>query len=648
MLDTWNSKNIKSYCFSKDKRIAIVLDFEGIITVLSVPCLFKLWTHDNRKRENNCCVLSLDNNIVLFGRLDIALCLNEKREVPFFHGYDEHFLSCAFSPSGQRLITSDGSCFVKLWDVQRQILLMSLSATSLVDSCAFIATGAVIVADYHDVHQNEFAFDYNAFELRNHFGSKDCCANSSFSGYDFCAWNAITGQRIDKQMLDCCDLNRIYDTDLPRICYSCQQLGSNELYSLEKVKAVSCFAYHYSENWPLETFFYNGQKCVCDVEGNLVKFKESTHYEVVMSFPLFQTPFAFRKISRLKNDMFCVGNHDALYVFKVTEFYEEKKYSSISFSPDGSRLASCTSDGFIKIWNVYTSKVVQKFSINSGYSYVACWWSKQSLFVFDHENRISRLLKYSVDDSLTVQFRRCEEVSLSHLVKWLENLSKLVDFYNGLLIFECDFENTSVKGAVNAIEVSETLPPEILVTDSNDVSVSSDAKYIFIDKESSLGIWKKDVDKNLTLIYSFTRSLDSSSETDSDDSRLYHLFNCFDKCFFNGNSTFFYFECELQRDGEKYNNIYFVKMDSLEQQETKCCFEGNISHMFYLSEERILAIACTDFLHFYDLKSGKLRGVSSLPCSTEYLAIVKLCPKEKILAFVRTNGDIVFSKKYIS
>lgn len=104
LLDTWNSKNIKSYCFSKDKRIAIVLDFEGIITVLSVPCLFKLWTHDNRKRENNCCVLSLDNNIVLFGRLDIALCLNEKEKCLSFMDMTSTSCHAHFLPLAKDLL----------------------------------------------------------------------------------------------------------------------------------------------------------------------------------------------------------------------------------------------------------------------------------------------------------------------------------------------------------------------------------------------------------------------------------------------------------------------------------------------------------------------------------------------------------------
>ena len=63
-----------------------------------------------------------------------------------------------------------------------------------------------------------------------------------------------------------------------------------------------------------------------------------------------------------------------LIVFRTSESVCPKRVTWSSFSPDGSRLATCTSDGCIDIWNAHTSEVKQHFKQGEGKLPFACWW----------------------------------------------------------------------------------------------------------------------------------------------------------------------------------------------------------------------------------------------------------------------------------
>ena len=149
-----------------------------------------------------------------------------------------------------------------------------------------------------------------------------------------------------------------------------------------------------------------------------------------------------------------------------------------SFSPDGTRLASCTSDGFINLWNVDMCQVYQRFKSNVGASSAACWWSDRFLFVFCfiHETPGS-LSKYSVDENCEVTTTQGQSVSLCPVISEFSLFSRIVDFSEGYLSFECG-ETKPVK----VLDVNRIGPPESVIlpgiSPKMEIAVSSGACFV--------------------------------------------------------------------------------------------------------------------------------------------------------------------------
>ncbi|XP_028417480.1 uncharacterized protein LOC114541874 isoform X1 [Dendronephthya gigantea] len=137
-----------------------------------------LLIYSTKFQKISCCIFSPDRSLVLFGKLETAFNILEKREVPFFPGNEESFVSCAFSPNGKRLVTSEGSNTIKVWDVTKQRLVSSLCAEIPVDWCSFSITGLFIIGD-----------------------SKSSLRSSQYVCDSMCVWNAITFRRSDKRKL---------------------------------------------------------------------------------------------------------------------------------------------------------------------------------------------------------------------------------------------------------------------------------------------------------------------------------------------------------------------------------------------------------------------------------------------------------------
>jgi WD40 repeat protein len=98
---------------------------------------------------------------------------------------------------------------------------------------------------------------------------------------------------------------------------------------------------------------------------------------------------------------------------------------------------TCTSDGYINIWNVNTGQTEQRFKTNLGKSLFACWWSEKFLFVFNFWDRIASLWKYPVDDvDLKILFYQGQQVSLRHLGDEFVSLSVVADFSEGYLCYQ--------------------------------------------------------------------------------------------------------------------------------------------------------------------------------------------------------------------
>ncbi|CAB4006769.1 E3 ubiquitin- ligase DZIP3 [Paramuricea clavata] len=195
--DTVWEPGISAVGLSHDKTMAAVGNMDWTISVISVPSLVKLWEYSAELGSMNlptpvCCVFAPDDSFVLFGILETVLNIAERKLVTFFHGSKEAFSSCAFSPSGKRLLTSNGSNTIKLWDVSRQSLLSLLCADVCVNWCSFSSSGLFIIGDRKDAvdrsHEDVCFWESNDFIIEDRRPEDS-----------FCVWNAITWQRSDER-----------------------------------------------------------------------------------------------------------------------------------------------------------------------------------------------------------------------------------------------------------------------------------------------------------------------------------------------------------------------------------------------------------------------------------------------------------------
>ncbi|XP_028412211.1 uncharacterized protein LOC114535036 [Dendronephthya gigantea] len=172
----WEHKDvgfITAVALSNDEK-SVAVGIDNFIHVISLPTLVKIMSYSTKLKTIPCCTFSPDDSFILFGKLETAFNIAGRKEVPFFPGNEETFLSCAFSPNGKRLVTSDDSNTIKLWDVAKQKMLSSLCAGFRVGWCSFSVTGLFIIGNSE---------------------------SSSHPGYSFCVWNAITLQRMDERKL---------------------------------------------------------------------------------------------------------------------------------------------------------------------------------------------------------------------------------------------------------------------------------------------------------------------------------------------------------------------------------------------------------------------------------------------------------------
>ncbi|CAB4038660.1 E3 ubiquitin- ligase DZIP3, partial [Paramuricea clavata] len=504
---------ISAVGLSHDKTMAAVGNTDWTISVICVPSLVKLWEYSAELGSVNlstpvCCVFAPDDSFVLFGLLETVLNIAERKLVTFFHGSKEAFSSCAFSPSGKRLLTSNGSNTIKLWDVSRQSLLVSLCADVRVDWCSFSSTGLFIIGDRKDADPSYEDVDFlelNDFIIQNR-RSKD----------SFCVWSAITWQRSDERNIRYAKLKELQVGVLQnKKCNRCFRQGFKELISSRRLENELCVPLIFSEGQfeARSTGIYNGVNCIFSLKGYSFSVIESTHFTILASWNVFvdkRNNYCLCKITALENDLWFYADVEKLVVFRTLATTQEQlsrlprptRVLSSSFSPDGSRLATCASDGHINIWNVDTSQVEQRFKSNQGDSLFACWWSEEFLFVFDFFDRIPRLTKY-LHVNLEILFFVSLQVSLCHLLEEFVSLSALVDFSEGLLIFKCG--NTK---PVKVLDVNGTGEPRMVTLPEikawMDIIVSPGASFVFGGNMKFCCIWERITEEPVTyeVIYS--------------------------------------------------------------------------------------------------------------------------------------------------
>ena len=640
--DTVWEPGISAVGLSHDKTMAAVGNTDWTISVISVPSLVKLWEYSAELGSIDlhtpvCCVFAPDDSFVLFGILETVLNIAERKLVPFFHGNNEAFWLCAFSPNGKRLVTSDGLNTIKLWDVSRQSLLSLLCADVCVNWCSFSSTGLLIIGDRKDADPS--------YEDMNFLELNDFIIQNRRSKDSFCVWSAITWQRSDERNIRYAKLKELQVGVLQnKKCNRCFRPGFKELISSRRLENELCVPLIFSEGQfeARATGIYNGVNCIFSLKGCSLSVIESTHFTMLASWNFFvhisyhteRNNHCLCKITALEDDLWFYADVKKLVVFRTLATTQEQlsrlprptRILSSSFSPDGSRLATCTSDGHINIWNVDTSQVEQRFKSNQGDSSFACWWSEEFLFVFHFFDRTPSLTKY-LDVNLEILFFVSLQVSLCHLLEEFVSLSALVDFSEGLLIFKCG--NTK---PVKVLDVNGTGEPRMVTLPGikawMDIIVSPGASFVFGGNMKFCCIWERITEEPVTyeVIYSDNDSFLGSCEL--------HFACCFTK------------DSKIAVVRIKLPDIWhfdIIDLDSVVYKNIRLEEYPTGSKLFCLKKNRVVIVPSDHVIHFIDMDSGALLN----SCFQRYLTKdsleqLKLSPKETTIALPTMNGNMEF------
>ena len=609
---------------SKDKTIVALAQTDGTITVLSLPSLVELWQYSTEHRVK-CCTFAPDDSFVLFGKFETALSIADKREIPFFHGNQEIFQSCAFSPNGKRLVTCDGSMEIKLWDVGKQNLLSLLCHEVPVKWCLFDSTGLLIVGGYDVI--------FFCSENEEHEGEEDLDS--------LCVWNAVTLQRCDMRPLPQRE-SKSGKTSHGQFCKSHFRPGLKKplIYKISGVHPLLPSISKQIDYLTWSTGMYNGVGCIFVLGYQSVSVIDNIHFTTlaVWNFNNGSVPTPvqiFREIKAIKDDRWLYASTRNVTVFGTLPppAVSPTHVLSCSFSPDGSKLATCTSDGCINIWNVHTRKVEQRSKHGEGNLSFACWWSENFFFVFEIVHKIPRLSKYSVDVNLKIMLSRCQQVPLCHLANELMPQLSFVSFSEGFLCFNCGKTNPVI------VDVSKDGGPQMVtlpgIKPHMSITVSPGASFIVGAISASYHIWKRNTEK--PAVY----ELHSTYPTKYDLGVLLKDVIC---CFTNDSQVVIGVSEQMFLQRIVWR---ILDLNTGVHRDQYFPFKLPISKLFYLNNDRVVIAVSREYITFLDMESGAVLGHSFQPyLDGDLLKQTKLSPNQTVIAYPRVNGDMKFLRLF--
>ena len=451
------SRSMRAACLSNDKSKAAFSEYSGTVTLVDVPSLDELWQLAIDHGGIPCCTFAPDDSFILFGKLETALSVADGKEVPFFHNNKETFVSCRFSPNGKRLVTGNESRTIKLWDIARQSILSSLCTENPIKSCSFSSTGLFIIA------------------------------NTTSS---FCVWNAVTWQRCDERIKK----REAIVGDLCKRCFP----GTFELPAFKRlnVKPRQPLPSWNSPSETLSTGIFKGVECHFVLDKDSLSVVENTHFTTVACWNIAFNNCHWDQFvaiaTMIDDNLWLYAARVRLIVFETlvstpkqfSRLHGPARVYSSCFSPDSSRLATCTSDGYVNIWNVDSNQVDQRFKCNPEESPFACWWSQKFLFVSHVLNGSLTLSKYPMNANLKLSLSPRDTC---HFLTENLNLLTVVDFSEGFFMFECGNEKP-VK-VFDVISLREVTLPEI--EPKMRLTVSRCCSFVLGTGMNMFNIWKR-------------------------------------------------------------------------------------------------------------------------------------------------------------
>ena len=367
---------------STDEKFVAVGYRNGWVSIFSLPDFTEVKTFNTIPESNICDNLSTfspDKYLLLYDRYERHSPTNKSKELPVFGGEYGALWSCAFSPSGKRLVTCDGSVTIKLWDVNNGILLAELQAGGTVDCCSFSESGMFIVATRErDVAQCKDQIDV------------------------FTLWSVLTLKRVDRRHIG--NTFKFLPDRIEEL-----QLSSNgefiDVFLLPEAFLFMRLLRHYFP-FILPVTRYHWRDCVLHhtngtidfsyLETMIVQKKCCQKLPEGVAIYFIGCPCSYLRSTRVApvivQGLYVVPIFDKLNIFRVAEqpsivslMSRPESYliACCCFSPDGSFLVTCANGAplSILIWDTKLCTVVDILRF-PGMCAGGCWWSGNLLWIY--------------------------------------------------------------------------------------------------------------------------------------------------------------------------------------------------------------------------------------------------------------------------
>ncbi|XP_046857741.1 uncharacterized protein LOC124451156 [Xenia sp. Carnegie-2017] len=365
--------NVTSLCVSSNEELLAVGYENGQISISELPEFKQRWTLGTALDDSRLDKWDNVDDVDTFKSQYDIYDYSALMKFSFVRG---NICCCSFSPTGNRLVTSDGSTEVKLWDVNNGRLLLCLQSDDVVNRCSFLDSGLFITA----------------------LCVKHCFEHSKDV---FTAWNSLTLQRIDRRCV----------VDYQKLQYTvkCSEFVETS-YVFQFPKAIDIFLSKKEYPVPLHLMkTHHYRDCIyyhTNQNGKLSEITQLTKYNdqgvIEFCLPNVWCPCVDRTLTKVHpisfKEFYVVPYFSKLKIFKTDHLwrpsfiFDKFKIECCCFSPDGSFLASfAVSDHVnIHIWSIERCTIIQTVPMQLKDALV-CWWSDGLLWIWDDSDHLTKI-----------------------------------------------------------------------------------------------------------------------------------------------------------------------------------------------------------------------------------------------------------------
>ncbi|XP_046857320.1 uncharacterized protein LOC124450722 isoform X2 [Xenia sp. Carnegie-2017] len=458
--------NVTSLCVSSNEELLAVGYENGQISIFELPefterCILGT-VLDDSKLENW-------DDVGEFLSLYDIYDYPTSKEFRFVRG---NICCCSFSPTANRLVTSDGSTEVKLWNVNNGRLLLCLQSGDVVNYCSFLDSGLFITARF----------------------------DGYFIKEEFTAWNSLTLQRIDRRCV--VDYQKLQCTDKYSEFFGADVVDFSNVFQFPK--AIDIFSIKLECSLPSHLrITHHYRDCIfyhTSQNGKLSEITQLTKYndqgEIEFCLPYVWCPCVdrtFRKINPILFKKFYVVPYlSKLKIFKTDHLwrpsfiFEKFEIKCCCFSPDGSFFAAFVAGDHVNIhiWSIERCTIIQTVPMQLKNA-LGCWWSDGLLWIWDGSDH---LMKISTSSENFVDSTQAKHVTIGFKPK------KILTFADVLVcIDELDFVQV-VRITKGEIQYNERLPVDSFQIKA--AAVSLDNSVILTVNKTEYTLWKWENNNN--------------------------------------------------------------------------------------------------------------------------------------------------------